>query len=275
MKPAAKTNSHQDSVWQADAWRGKRVVVTGSGRGIGKGCSRFFALHQARVLLVARSEDELEATQREFKEFNSEVDYLAIDLTASGAASALVRRAKANWGGVDIVVSNAGAAPQGGFLELQDEAWLQGFGLKVFANLRVIREAWPLLKKSKGHLVMIGGGTGKTPERHLSLVSAINGGLAALSKSIAEQGLLDGVHVNLVQPGMVLTSRRQNLFAKLAEQEGVALETWIEQTVKQSRVSRLGMPDDIAQLVGFLSSEASRWIHGAIIDIDGGQTKAV
>lgn len=99
-------------------------------------------------------------------------------------------------------------------MELEDAAWAAGFGLKMFANLRVMKQAWPLLKASSGHLVMIGGGTARTPKRQLSLVSALNGGLASLSKSIAEQGIIDGIHVNLVQPGMVRTSRRQKLFEK-------------------------------------------------------------
>jgi len=275
MKTSSEPVTPANLPWRTNSWLGQRVVVTGSGRGIGEGCARFFAQHQAKVLLVARSENELVATQQGLLKLTTDVDFLALDLTEAASAAKVVARAKSNWGGLDIVVSNAGAAAQGGFLELADEAWLQGFGLKMFANLRVIREAWPLLKESKGHVVMIGGGTGKTPERHLSLVSAINGGLAALSKSIAEQGILDCVHVNLVQPGMVQTSRRQRLFQKLAEQASVTTEQWIAQTVQQSRVTRLGAPDDIAQLVGFLASEASRWIQGAIIDADGGQTKAV
>jgi NAD(P)-dependent dehydrogenase (short-subunit alcohol dehydrogenase family) len=93
--------------------------------------------------------------------------------------------------------------------------------LKLFGNLRVIKQMWPLLKSAKGHLVMIGGGTARTPERHLSLVSAVNGGIAALSKSIAEQGLLDDVHVNLVQPRTIQTSRRRKPMQKLAAQEGM------------------------------------------------------
>jgi NAD(P)-dependent dehydrogenase (short-subunit alcohol dehydrogenase family) len=90
-----------------------------------------------------------------------------------------------------IRARRAGAAPQGGLLELDDDSWSVGFGLKLFANLRIIKRAWPLLKSSRGHLVMIGGGTARTPEKHLSLVSAVNGGIAALSKSVAEQGLED------------------------------------------------------------------------------------
>ena len=93
--------------------------------------------------------------------------------------------------------------------------------MKLFANLRVIKNTWPMLKAAKGHLVMIGGGTARTPERHLALVAAVNGGIAALSKSIAEQGLQDCVHVNLVQPGTIRTSRRKKLMEKLAAQEGI------------------------------------------------------
>ena len=262
-------------LWKENAWQDRRVIVTGSSRGIGEGCARFFAQRRAKVLLVARSENELQGTQRELLRFAKEVDFIAIDLTENGAAGKVVGRAKSNWGGLDILVANAGAAAQGCFLELPDDAWPQGFGLKMFANLRVVREAWPLLKESKGRIVLIGGGTAKVPERHLSLVSAINGGLAALSKSIAEQGVLDGIHVNLVQPGMVQTGRRQRLFQKLADQAGITVEQWIARTVQESRVLRLGTPEDVAQVVGFLCCEAAEWIHGAIIDVDGGQMKAV
>ena len=133
--------------------------------------------------------------------YASEVRFTALDLTEPDAAAKLATDVEQSWGGLDILVTNAGAAPQGGFLELKDEDWAAGFGLKLFANLRVIKSTWPMLKAVKGHLIMIGGGTARTPERHLALVSAVNGGIAALSKSIAEQGLQDCVHVNLVQPG--------------------------------------------------------------------------
>ena len=106
-------------------------------------------------------------------------------------------------------------------------------------------------------------------------MSAVNGGQAALCKSIAEQGILDGVHVNLIQPGLVQTRRRYKLFEKLAEEAGSTVEEYVKDVAKAARVTRLGIPEDIAQVAGFLSSEASRWMQGAIVDVDGGQTKAV
>jgi NAD(P)-dependent dehydrogenase (short-subunit alcohol dehydrogenase family) len=103
----------------------------------------------------------------------------------------------------------------------------------------------------------------------------VNGGLAALWKSVAEQGILDGIHVNLVQPGIVNTSRRQRLFEKLAAQEGIATPVYIDRAISQLRVTRLGEPDDVAELVAFLPCGRSRWMQGSIVDVDGGQNKAV
>lgn len=137
-------------------YENRRVLVTGSGRGIGKGIARRFAEGGAKILLVARSRDELEQTSAELRGLTSDVRAVALDLTVPDSAREIVTAAAEAWDGLDILVTNAGAAPQGGFLELEDTAWVTGFGLKMFANLRVIRQAWPLLMKSAGHLLWRG-----------------------------------------------------------------------------------------------------------------------
>lgn len=259
----------------SDDWTGKRVLVTGSGRGIGKGIARAFVAGGANALLVARTQAELDAARAEFAALPGRAEAFGADLLQPDASASAVAEAVRLFGGLDIVVTNAGAAAQGGFLELPDDAWPTGFGLKMFANLRVIKAAWPHLKASLGSVVMIGGGTARTPERHLALVSAVNGGQAALSKAVAEQGLLDGVQVNLVQPGTIRTIRREKLFAKLAGERGITAAEYEAQQVAALRIPRLGDPADVANAATFLCRPESRWIHGAVIDVDGGQNKSV
>ena len=114
----------------------QRVLVTGSGRGIGSAIAHRFAQEGARIQLVARSMDELEQTPSELAPLASEVRAMTLDLVLPGSARQLVDEVARGWGGLDILVTNAGAAAQGGFLELEDDAWAAGFGLKMFANLR-------------------------------------------------------------------------------------------------------------------------------------------
>lgn len=118
----------------------RRVLVTGSGRGIGAAIARRFAQEGASIYLTARGEEELTNTRAELGSLTSDVRASIVDLTKPDAAKKLIAEIESGWAALDILVTNAGSAPQGGFLELKDDDWAAGFGLKLFGNLRVIKE---------------------------------------------------------------------------------------------------------------------------------------
>ena len=114
---------------------------------------------------------------------------------------------------------------------------------------------------------MIGGGTARTPVCRLSLISAVNGGIAALPKSVAERGLGDCIHINLIQPGTIQTHA--------AAQEGIEYAEYLLDSRGRWKITPLGEPGDVAELVAFLATEEAKWIHGATLDVDGRQSKGV
>ena len=111
--------------------------------------------------------------------------------------------------------------------------------------------------------------------RSFAAVAAINAAINALAKAFAEQGIKDGVQVNSVSPGAVMTDRRQAFFDKWAPAHNLSVEEAIKRFPQQAGITRLGKPEEIADLVGYLVSPAAKWITGAAMRIDGGEIKGV
>jgi len=190
---------------------------------------------------------------------------LAIDLRLPDSPSRLVDFALATYGRIDIVVNNAGATKRGDFLALTDDDWADGFALKFFGAMRLTRAAWPHLKAQSGSVVFISGIGGRTPGREFSIGGSVNAALLSLTKALAEQGIADGVQVNAINPGAVRTDRLKARLTSMTE----------SQFVKDSGITRIGEPEDIADLVAYLVSPSGRFLQGSLIDIDGGQTKTI
>jgi NAD(P)-dependent dehydrogenase (short-subunit alcohol dehydrogenase family) len=254
---------------------GKSIIVTGASRGIGQAIAVRLAREGGKLILAARNAEALRKAVAEIEATGGTATSFAGDLRLPEVPPALVKAALDAYDAIDIVVNNAGATKRGDFLELSDADWSDGFALKFFGAVRLTRAAWPHLKASKGAVLNIIGIGGRTPGPEFTIGGSVNGACLSLTKALADIGIRDGVQVNAVNPGWVRTDRMRKLLESAAAKHGGDMQAAIEQVVRASNVVRLGEPEDIANLAAFILSPRSRLLQGALIDMDGGQTKTL
>ena len=173
------------------------------------------------------------------------------------------------------MVNNAGSAKRGDFLELTDADWDDGYGLKFFAAMRLCRAAWPHLKASSGCIVNIAGMGGRTASAEFTIGGSVNAAMLNLTKALADRGVQDGVRVNAINPGLVVTDRLKTRIMQVMAEKGVDEETASRQLASGMRIARFGQPREIAEAVAFLASPRAGYCQGTLMDIDGGQTRTL
>jgi 3-oxoacyl-[acyl-carrier protein] reductase len=248
------------------------AIVTGASRGIGQAIARRLADDGYGIVAVARSE---EALRELVDSLPTRSIALAADLAVPDAALQVVEAARAGFGRIDVLVNAAGATPRGDFLAFDDDAWRAGFELKFFGAARLCRHAWPALVSSGGRIVNIAGIGGRTGSAEFTIGGSVNAALLNLTKALADRGVRDGVRVNAVNPSSIATERTRKRIEALAAERGITAEAAAAELAKQLRVARFGTPEEVAQVVGFLVSNAASYMQGAIIDVDGGQTRTL
>jgi len=250
---------------------GKVALVTGSSRGIGRGIALTLAQEGCDVMLTGRDEQALREAAAGVEKHDRKAKYLALDLREEKAAATLAAFVKESFGRLDILVNNAGTTKRGDFLALTDADWANGYALKFFAHVRLSRAAWPLLRDARGSIVTIGGTSGRIPIAAFTIGSSVNAACAAFAKALADLGKTDHVQVNTIHPSYVETERFwRRIKADVARTGNSEAEVreWHRQDIN---VTRFGTPEDIASLIAFIVSPRGRWLHGATIDMDGGE----
>ncbi len=254
---------------------GKIAIVTGGSRGIGRAVARELAKEGVAVMIASRDAKICEQTVGEITNGRGVADFVALDLRQPAAPATLAAATVKKFGGIDIVVNNAGATQRGDFLSLTDEQFIDGFALKYYCTVRLTRAAWPELKKRRGSIVNVIGAGGRTPGAHFAIGGSVNAACLSFTKAIAELGIADGVQINAVNPGPVRTDRQMLGIEAAAKRDGISTDEVIARMVKAQNITRIGEPEDVAHLVAFIVSKKGSLLHGSLIDIEGGSTKTI
>ncbi len=251
--------------------KGKIALVTGSSRGIGRGIALALADQGCDLLLTGRDAQALDAVAQSIRDKGRKATVHVLDLCEPRAAETLVDSVRREFGGLDILVNNAGATKRGDFFELTDADWQAGYALKLFAHVRLTRAAWPLLKERRGALVAIAGTSGRKPEKHFTVGSSVNAAVAAFTKCMAHLGKEDGVRVNCIHPSLVETERQWRRIRAEVERTKQPEAEIRAQFCRETGIIRYGKVEDVADFVTFIVSSRATWLHGATLDLDGGE----
>ena len=256
---------------------GKVAMVSGASKGIGRAVAEKLAAEGASLSLCARGADALHRAAKEI-EGKHGVSCLAVaaDLSRGEDIQRWTRESVARFGGVDVLINNAGAAQGGKFTELPDQAWLDSWQLKLFGYIRVAREVFPhLVARGGGRIVNVIGIAGVQPMENYMIGGAANAALLNFTKGLADEGAPHGILVTGVNPGGIRTERWDGMLAKWSAAKSVTPEAAERQIMQGVPLRRPGTPEEVANLVVFLASELSTYITGTTIAIDGGMTRTI
>ncbi len=255
-------------------FEGKIAVVTGGSRGIGRAIAAALAKEGAQTVLVSSSDANLAAAKKAVAAAGPEPFTVVANLKTLEGCQQAFDAVKAKFRRCDILVNSAGGTRAGNFPDLPDEAWMDGYGLKLFGCVRMCRLFWPLLKTAQGHVINISGGGARTPGADFTIGGSVNAAMGNFSKGLSQLGKKDGVNVNVIHPGATETERFHELIAMRSKASGKSVEQLTQEASTKDGVRRLGQPEDIAALALFLCSESARHIQGTAIAVDGGANPA-
>ena len=253
--------------------RGRKAIVTGGSKGLGRAIAEELAREGADVAICARHEDEVRQAGRELEAFGTTVVAERADVTDPAQVGALVSVAAETMGGIDILVNNAGRAHPGTFETLSDDDWKSDLDVKLFSMIRCSREALPHLRaRGGGRIVNIGAVYGKYPDPAFFATSTNRAACLAFTKALAMEVAKDDILVNIVNIGFVVTPQWKNIHRRRAPELSED-QFFARMAAAEVPLGRFGRPDEVAGMVAFLAGERASYITGASIDVAGGMGK--
>lgn len=257
------------------ALSGKRAVVAGASRGLGYAIARELAAEGARVAICSREAARIEgAASRIRGETGAEVRAAAVDVTDAAAIRRWLEEVAAPWGGIDLLVPNAGGPPPGRFDDLDEEIWDHAYRLTLRSALAFARHARPHLGPGAAVLFMTSISV-KEPMATLALSTIFRPGVASLAKLLADEWAADGIRVNHLVPGIIATERVRSLDEHDAAEAGITPEEAARRRAARVPLGRYGTPREYAAAAVFLLSDAASYVTGATLQVDGGMLREI
>ncbi len=260
---------------------GKKALVTGSNVGIGKAIAKTLAEEGAAVVVHGLEKDKVVRVTEEIEQDGGKVFGFVGDLSTDEGAAYVAKQAQESLGGIDILINNAGAYKNRGWMDATADNWAELYNINVLSVVRLVRHLVPQMKETAwGRIIQIASGEATQPFAAMPDYAATKAAQVNLTVSLSQELANTGITVNTVSPGIVVTETVQEFFRKTAEKQGWGSD-WNEieqQIIKEflpNTVGHLGKPEDVANIVAFLASPLSGYINGADYRIDGGSTTCI
>jgi 3-oxoacyl-[acyl-carrier protein] reductase len=254
--------------------KGKRAIVTGGTRGLGRAIAEELVAEGAAIAFCARSGDEVEEAAGALGSADGpEIFGQVADVTDPEQVRAFVQASADALGGVDVLVNNAGRAHPGNFEALTDEDWQEDLDVKLFSTIRCSREVLPHMRQAGGgRIININAVYGKYPDPAFFATSVNRAACLSLTKALSIELAPEDILVNSVNIGYVVTSQWKNIKERRAPDLSDE-EFFTQMAAKEVPMGRFGTPDEVSGIVAFLASDRASYITGASIDVAGGMGK--
>ena len=249
---------------------GKIAIVTGGSRGLGLASARALTGEGCHVAICARGAERLHQAAEELRATapaNTEVLPLVADVSTADGAASLIDGTVSRLGAIDILVNNVGLGKGAGLVDTDDATWQEAFDYTLFPTIRASRAALPFLTRRQGTIIIISSIFGREAGGRMTY-NAVKAAEISLAKSLAQQLAKDNVRVVSVAPGSIMFPGGSWHARQQADPEGIA-----EFVRRELPYGRFGRPEEVGDVVAFLSSPRASWISGTTVVVDGCQSR--
>lgn len=257
--------------------QGKRALVTASSQGLGKAVAAMLAARGAKVFICSRDADRIRLAAEEIeRKTGRKPHHMAADVSDKEQIDRLIETAASAMGGIDILVNNTGGPPAGRFDDFSDDQWVAAHESLLLSVVRLVRCVLPFMKaQGSGSIVNIVSTSVKQPISGLILSNTYRAAVVGLAKTLAEELGPYGIRINNVAPGRIDTDRIRSLDAVQAEKLAVTAEDIRRRNESAIPLRRYGSPEEFAQAVVFLCSDAASYLTGVTLQADGGMVRSL